>query len=614
MQYTLTSSSDSADHTWSVLTLSAIVGFVVSGFIYPMWTDNVESAQVIARIVQFPQKNPMYMYHTSIYTLVVQVAAILLKAGFSELQLSIFFSGLQGAISFSALSLCTYCFHRNPLTSLITPLLFLQLRQAFPEWPGNYTGAFHGHGYPILFPNHASIYGVVGIFSALLALCLLSLGKKRSGAFLVGIMPGIHPTLAVPLWLGIGCVFLLRRHIILLWLRQTWKYFLLGFGIFLITFIIQIVFIRDIPETTISLNRDYHGAIFTIWNDHTDSHIKNKLIRLKSLIIFFESDLYLLFLATSLLIFLKKNLPESGRIMLIALGGITVVTITYGLLMFIPSVSSIMGYEIKRLLLFRWLNLNSLAFPAISVGISSFLAFQRRNTIAIVLMLALVVFIVFGAIKGLTLASSAANLFNKNALITIRGILFPVMAVILPCMLLIIDSRAKTERFRFEYPVRFAPYLKLVLVIVIILLMGTHLKHFSLQKIRGEGMYTEFFTKAGEGEECLLFGHQTWVHRLQLRTRRCLLLDLAQVDFLTFVPKAISATEHIMNRVYGQSLLHRLSNYKGLWERRTLKEWQEIRREFNVADVIVIKNWKLKLPKVVGSKDYNLYHIPLDKE
>jgi hypothetical protein len=72
-----------------VLALSAVAGFLVGAVARPTWTDNVESAQVLAGVVVYPQRTPMYDYHTSVYSLTIQAAAVLLRLGVPEWTISV---------------------------------------------------------------------------------------------------------------------------------------------------------------------------------------------------------------------------------------------------------------------------------------------------------------------------------------------------------------------------------------------------------------------------------------------------------------------------------------------------------------------------------------------
>ncbi len=49
---------------------------------------------------------------------------------------------------------------------------------------------------------------------------------------------------------------------------------------------------------------------------------------------------------------------------------------------------------------------------------------------------------------------------------------------------------------------------------------------------------------------------------------------------------------------------------RSLWIRRTPSEWQAIKKEFHVTDIITQKDWNLQLPRVAGNDKFSLYAIP----
>ena len=55
---------------------------------------------------------------------------------------------------------------------------------------------------------------------------------------------------------------------------------------------------------------------------------------------------------------------------------------------------------------------------------------------------------------------------------------------------------------------------------------------------------------------------------------------------------------------------HRGASERTLWENRTRAEWQDIRREFGVTDILTDSGWRLHLPVIARSDDYMLYGIP----
>ena len=137
----------------------------------------------------------------------LQIVAIdLLRLGVPEWPLSVLFSGLQGALSFAAVALFTFAVSGRASIALILPLILLRLH-GWSAAETTYLGMLHGHRYPNHYPNDMAIYGMVGMFSILLVFALFAVGRVKPGAFLLGLMPGLHPGLALPCFLGAAAAF-----------------------------------------------------------------------------------------------------------------------------------------------------------------------------------------------------------------------------------------------------------------------------------------------------------------------------------------------------------------------------------------------------------------------
>src|SRR5437868_4966255 len=128
-------------------------------------------------LVRYGPTEVMGIYHSAVYSIVIQTAAVLLHSGVSEWALSVLFSGFQAALSCSALALFTLAVSRSAATALLVPVLLLRFRPTIADWPAAYLGVYHGHHYPNFFPNHASLYGVIGLFWIVLVFSAFGLRK-----------------------------------------------------------------------------------------------------------------------------------------------------------------------------------------------------------------------------------------------------------------------------------------------------------------------------------------------------------------------------------------------------------------------------------------------------
>jgi hypothetical protein len=115
-------------------------------------------------------------------------------------------------------------------------------------------------------------------------------------------------------------------------------------------------------------------------------------------------------------------------------------------------------------------------------------------------------------------------------------------------------------------------------------------------------------------------------HLFQLITRRPVLLDTAALNTLAYAPGSGPAMARILRDVYGIDLFDPPPNMprgtdaipvevpRDLWEGFSRDEWQEIRRTYNVTQVVTRAGWTLALPLAAQNESFRLYRIPGDVE
>jgi len=168
------------------------------------WQIAVESAQVVAGVVEYPANNPFYMYHIKAWTLLHQLPALLLACGVSERVLSMLIACAASVLVEQALGLITYAFSRDRLVACMVPMLYLA------------TNVCKGCGavYPLFIvpDEYWTSYGVTGTACTLFVWSLWGLGLRRAAALLCGLAPAVHPAL------GGWCV--LTTAVAMLW---SWR-------------------------------------------------------------------------------------------------------------------------------------------------------------------------------------------------------------------------------------------------------------------------------------------------------------------------------------------------------------------------------------------------------
>lgn len=168
-----------------VLILSGLCGAFMGTL--PRLQSAVESAQVLAGLVQYPPDNPFYLYHIKSWTLLHQVPAFVLQLGVSERAVSVILGALFGMMSFQALALCCYAIGRNTIVALALP--FVAVASGLYEEVSNVYPIF------LLTEKPWNCYGICGTSLALLAWALHACGWRKTSLFLMGMAPAVHPTM-----------------------------------------------------------------------------------------------------------------------------------------------------------------------------------------------------------------------------------------------------------------------------------------------------------------------------------------------------------------------------------------------------------------------------------
>jgi hypothetical protein len=110
------------------------------------------------------------------------------------------------------------------------------------------------------------------------------------------------------------------------------------------------------------------------------------------------------------------------------------------------------------------------------------------------------------------------------------------------------------------------------------------------------------------------------LHLVQLRTRRPVLIDGGGLDGLPYAIAGAPMVERILRDVYGLDFFHPPEEARGsgmipsgftrrVWETRPAARWSDIRRTYNVTQVLTYNNWTLQLPIVAQNASYLLYEI-----
>jgi hypothetical protein len=111
------------------------------------------------------------------------------------------------------------------------------------------------------------------------------------------------------------------------------------------------------------------------------------------------------------------------------------------------------------------------------------------------------------------------------------------------------------------------------------------------------------------------------IDRVQLRTRRPVLLDPQALDMLPYALAAGPELVRILDEVYGidyfagppagaEAGVVPDQPARAIWEIRSVEQWSALRARFGISHVLVRNSWKLKLPEVARSPRLVLHRIP----
>ncbi|HKT80003.1 MAG TPA: hypothetical protein VJP86_07265, partial [Vicinamibacterales bacterium] len=274
---------------WLVLGVSGAFGFYLGFRVYPNWQVAVETAQVVAGIVKYPAGNPFYIYHTKLWTILHQICAVALLAGVSEITLSRVLSGVIGMVSIQALSLCTYAFCRRPWLSIGSGLFVLATRSAS-----------NGANYPILLMATEHTYGALGLSTFALAGAALGAGLPGLGGFLVGLMPSIHPSLGLWLWIIVLLAVLWDVAYARAEFARAFWWFAAGAAITTISLVVQLTVTYDVPKIDPAEAAKYFYAFVNFWDVHRSSVNINGLAVLVNRVVLGVGILWLLMFRSQL--------------------------------------------------------------------------------------------------------------------------------------------------------------------------------------------------------------------------------------------------------------------------------------------------------------------------
>lgn len=588
----------SADRSGLLLVIAGVVGFGL-GVAFAEWQVAVETAQVVAGLVEYPADNPFFIYHVKLWTILHQACALLLSVGVSEAVVSKLLSGLIGLVSFQALSLLAYALSRSIVFSLGSVLVVLV---------GG--SADFGVVYPIFLLGTSHTYGALGLSYIVLAAAVVGSGRYRSGAFLFGLAPAVHPSLGA--WSITAAALAVawdlgrsRREFL-----AALPYFIAGGVVTAASLGVHLILQPTLPDVAQDTAARYLWAFVSFWDGHRAP------VRFKSIGVMLNGCA--LALALIWLRWFAHDLPRPATFVLRYVIVSAAIALGVALLSQLPPQR--LPMPLLVLMPARWLNIAVVVNVALLFGL---LGAYRQTVTAYLLAAALAVGLLLAERSWLWQLSVRAwfdrawRLEDGHVFVLIQ--LVSAGAVVLALIVRRHAAGSVAARQRV-----------LAIRVTMAVLVGVFAFAGVLSYLRSRAPdVAERFDEEPSDRRLLAVARLDQgmlvtagdLHLIQLRTRRPVLIDGGGLDGLPYALEAAPLTDRILRDVYDVDLFNPPPEAQGSgripprynrarWESYSLERWQQIRRRFGVTQVFTFSGWTLQLPTVIGSTHYHLYAIP----
>ena len=583
-----------------VLVISGALGFRIAFVAFPTWQVAVETAQVVAGLVTYPAGNPFYVYHTKLWTVLHQVCALLLLSGVSEIMLSKLLSGVLGMLSLQALSMCVFALSRNVLLSIGASLFVLATRSAS-----------NGATYPILLMSTEHTYGSAGLSTFVLAVASLGAGCYGLGGVLVGLMPAVHPSLGLWLWILVATCLAWDFRTARAELRPALKWFLAGAALTTLSLAVQLTVTYDVPRVDPVESAKYLRGFVAFWDGHRAP------VGSETLAVALNRGAMALGLIW--LIGFRDRLPPSAAFLLRVIVGGAVLGLAMAAVSWIPPDK--LPLTLLMLMPTRLLNFNGMIFVPLLIGL---LGLYSRLFWGRLLMAVLLVGLLLSP-RSMIWEWSAANRWAW-----LQNGFDPLIVMEMTSVGLVCLGAADWARRRQSDVPAVAPEGAVVTLVKgglwIVSFAAVALTGFLTLRLRPDT--TDYFRDrtnnpffaavAAEREGMVLTAGSFQL--VQLYTRRPVLLDGA-LDTLPYASESGPAMQRILLDVYGADLLNPPEEarkkgvlprafHRGLWEQYSRARWQQIRRTYDVHVIVTPGDWLLDLPVAAEGSGFRLYRIP----
>jgi hypothetical protein len=604
-------------HASVVLAASGGTGALI-GLALWNWQWAVEHAQVLAGLVTYPPDSPVAIAHARLWSLVPQCGALLLSLGMSETVLSQILSGLLGLVSFQALALVCYALGRNAVMAIAAPFVI------FISQASNY-----GIVYPIALLASPHTYGVIGLSLAVLCVGLLGIGWYRTGGFLLALTPAVQVTLGA--WtMAIVMLAVLVDRELRPELRKGARAVLMGAALTLVSFGIHRALAPPVPAIDAETASRFFRSFVTFW----DWHRQPVPLTSRGVMITAES----IAVAAVWLAGPARSFPASSRFLLwfVAISGAGSIGLAAWSSVFAASLPD----WVLLLMPGRLINVNILMAAAVLAGLLA--TAQQKTVRRFVIVAASALLLSRGSLLWLFLGRGPLPVFDfqSGAVLTV-GAVVAIGSALLSRRISVADRGAvrhhaaraaepdpdvtspgtspAIRRRRARTLVLGAASVAGFVLLAILAIAESDRFQAGRDLVMSDWTTDPLLAETARGSGPLLTGGSLFL--VQLRTRRPVLLDGGTLDTLPYAIEAGPAMDRILRDVYGIDLFNPPPEARNsgavppeanrqVWSAFSRVRWQEIGREYGVKQVLTPARWKLDLPLVASSDEFELYEIP----
>jgi hypothetical protein len=458
-----------------------------------------------------------------------------------------------------------------------------------------------------------------------LILALIAAGCHRTGAFLLGVAPALHPSLGI--WVGVvvAAALLWDRSLLVTGFRPAIKYFVAGCALTLASLAVQLLFIYDVPPVDAREVSKIFATFVSTWDAH-----RRAAVDINSYGAVFNR----IALAIGLvwIIGFSRDLSRSAVFFLRAVVVSASLSLVFMVVSWLPP--DRLPVAISILMPARLLNLDVFIIAPLLIGLAG--AYRsKRPVLAQAIILMLLIGLLF--LKGSRFWDWADRhgwtgwTIRVDPVLLLEGVALALVCVVLwhwnrerisdvgPTFRSGATKSGATPELKLgpafvNRIVRLATFA--VLAIAFALTWGQRASRAFFRDRTNDPFYQ---TAAADRRGLTVTAGSFQL--VQLYTRRPVLIDSGALDTMVYARESGPAMERVLRDVYGIDFFnppalvrsssmvpHDIS--RAVWATYSQEKWRELRRTYNVSQVLTRSDYQLNLPIAAETEGLRLYRIP----